>query len=362
MRDESAQIETTLCAIAAKSDCEDGALDGEIALLAERGWLRACLPTRFGGEGWGSEQAGTLAGFDALRVLGCANLSVARLFEGHMNAVKLVALYGSEQMQSDMARKVDGGDLLGVWGADAPQQGLQYTKNDGKLQLKGAKRFASGLGLVSHAVVTTGTDNGPQMLLVPTDCADRCDRSAWSMGGMRATQSGKYDFSGIEIETGALLGEPEDYFREPHFEGGIWRYCAAHLGAIEALYAEMLGRLTERDRAGDSNQQRRIVSAAIDIETVRLWLLRVAQSVEVAGAAPEKAALSLLARQVTEDACRRVVETVERALGMDVHVEGSFLHRTMHDLRLFLCQAAPDAKRGRAATTLIEHDARPEQL
>ena len=356
------EIEAVVRQLAPASDEVDGALDKEVALLATRGWLRACLPTRWGGEGWGCEPAGTGDAFDALRSLGRANLSLARLFEGHMNAVKLVVLYGSEEAGHGMAVAIAAGALLSVWGADEPGDPLRFEHLGDALALKGTKRFASGLGVVSLAVVTAATEKDRQLLLVPASRPDRFDLAAWSMGGMRATQSGRYNFSGVQTGVDALIGAPGYYAQEPHFEGGIWRYCAAHLGAAEALYDAMLTHLKDSDRAHDTNQQRRIVASAIAIETARLWLLRAANEVETPGAEPEKAALSLLAREATEDACRLVAESVERALGMAAHIEGSFVHRTMRDLRLFLCQAAPDAKRGRAAEVLITRSARPEQL
>jgi alkylation response protein AidB-like acyl-CoA dehydrogenase len=361
-RGETDRIEAILREFAPASDCEAGSLAREVALLAERGWLSACLPRRWGGEGWGCEPAGTRGAFDALRALGRANLSLARLFEGHMNAVKLVALYGGENTLREVAEAIEAGVLFGVWGADEPADPLGFDRREDTLVLTGTKRFASGLGLVGQAAVSAATPEGQQLLLVPADEAERCDHAAWSMGGMRATQSGRYDFAGIEVGGDALIGAPGDYKREPHFEGGIWRYCAAHLGAAEALYQAMLAQLTERKRADDPNQQRRIVASAIAIESARLWLLRAADEVEAPGAGAGKAALSLLAREATEDACRLVLENVERALGMAAHGEGSFIHRMTRDLRLFLCQAMPDAKRGKAANAITEAGVRPEQL
>ncbi|MEW4448836.1 acyl-CoA dehydrogenase family protein [Qipengyuania sp. JC766] len=330
--------------------------------LADAGWLRACLPKSHGGEGWGTDHSGTHKAFDALRTLGRANLSVARLFEGHMNAVKLVFLYASDRRKDDVADAVSAGLLLGVWGADDPDQPLRFAQECNHVALSGAKRFASGLGLVGQAVVTVETDAGQQMLLVPTDNEERADPTTWVMAGMRATRSGRYAFDSLQVREADLLGTPGDLLTEPYFEGGIWRYCAAHLGAAEALYALLLDGLAARDRAEDRDQQRRIVDAATAIETARLWLLRAADEVERDGAQPVKAALSLLARQVTEDACREVLYTAERALGMAVHVEGSAQERIARDLRLFLCQAAPDAKRVRAARALVERRVRPEEL
>ncbi len=356
------QVTAAIAARAADADHTDGDLAPDVALLQAQGWLRACLPQVEGGEGWGTEPTGVEPAFEALRALGRANLSVARLFEGHMNAVKLVMLYGSPAMRREIALAIGKGLLLGVWGADDLAAPLSFARRGAHLRLGGAKRFASGLGLVGRAVVTAASDEGARMLLVPTTEAQRCDQQVWRMAGMRATRSGRYDFEGVELPAASLLGEPGDYLREPHFEGGIWRYCAAHLGGAEALYEAMREALVARERADDPHQQRRIVEAASAIETARLWLVRAASEVEADGAQPAKATLSLLAREITEASCRTVIETVERALGMAAHEEGTGVERMRRELALFLCQAAPDAKRARAARALVDHGGRVEDL
>lgn len=117
---------------------------------------------------------------------------------------------------------------------------------------------------------------------------------------MRATRSGRYDFDNLTFYSEQKLGLAGDYFREPFFEGGIWRHCATHLGAAEALYRAMRMELVGRGRADNPHQQRRLVNAALATETARLWILRAAQAVEADNTEPDTAALSLLAREVTE--------------------------------------------------------------
>ena len=356
--------ETALAGIAARANAADrhgGDLSADIAALSEIGWLAAGLPCAAGGKGWGCEAAGARSAFDALRALGRANLSVARLFEGHLNAIKLLVLYGSPPLREDIFAEIREGLLLGVWGADDPDAPLRAETENDAVKLSGAKRFASGLGLVGKAVVTAAGADGPQLLLVPTSNSERADPATWRMGGMRATQSGRYDLTGLKVGTKSLLGEPGDYLREPHFEGGIWRYCAAHLGAAEGIYEDMRDMLARQGRDGDPHQQRRIAGGAVAVETARLWLLRAATEVEADNALADKAALSLLAREVTDRNCRTVMEQAESALGMAAHVEGSRIERACRDLRLFLKQAAPDAKLARAAealtgrAVLVEH-------
>ncbi len=341
-------------------------LQGDIGELHQDGWLIACWPSSRGGQGWGSEPGGAVAAFTALRALGRANLSLARLFEGHMNACKLVTLYGSDAQVSASVASVQSGNLLGVWGADDAKVPLRLQhkgRNGSRTEnLSGAKVFASGLGYVTQAIVTAEDNGGVQLLLIPTDDQRRADVSMWDMAGMRATRSGRFDFTGIELSHDAFIGAPNDYYREPFFEGGIWRYCAAHLGAAEALYSLTRDALIERKRASDPHQQRRIVEMAIALETTRLLLLRAACEVEEAGAPPEKIALSLLAREHTNDACRTVLALSEQALGMGAHISGTPVERIRRDLSLFLCQAAPDAKRARAAEILVAKCRLPEHL
>lgn len=350
-----------LAAIAARAEAADhreGDVAADVAALHDAGWLTACLPRAAGGAGWGSEPDGTLPAFDALRGLGRSNLSVARLYEGHMNAVKLVALYAAQAMREESFASVRAGALFGVWGADDPAGPLTMSEGGGALVLEGAKRFASGLGVVRHAVVTAGD----RLLLVPTDDDARADPAGWTMAGMRATRSGRYDFTGLALSHDPFLGEAGDYYREPFFEGGVWRYCAAHLGGAEALHDALCETLAGMGRTGDPHQQDRIAASAIALETARLWLLRAASEVEAAGAEPRTAALSLFAREVTERSCREVIAAAERALGMAAHVEGTLIERVRRDLALFLCQAAPDAKRARAVSTLLDTGTRIEAL
>jgi alkylation response protein AidB-like acyl-CoA dehydrogenase len=341
---------------------EDEDLATEVSLLRSAGWLAACLPEDQGGEGWGTEHGGANPAFEALREVGRVDLSLARLFEGHMNAVKLVMLHGSSSLRSEVAHRVRGGALLGVWGADDPDHPVKAEAQDGKLILHGAKRYASGLGLVEGAIITASNHDGVQIMFVPTREPDRADGSSWRMSAMRATRSGIYDFEGITIPAGWMVGKPGDLLREPWFEGGIWRYCAAHLGAAETLHDEMCNALIARDRHGDANQRRRIAASAMAIETTRLWLERCASLLEAPGAAPELAALSLFAREVTENACREVMRLVEQSLGMAAFVEGTTLDRMRRDLSLFLCQARPDAKREAAVEILLEHGTRVDEL
>jgi hypothetical protein len=56
---------------------------------------------------------------NVLRTLGRTNLSVGRIFEGHVNGAKLVSWYGSAAQQAQLADDVFAGHVLSVWATEA---------------------------------------------------------------------------------------------------------------------------------------------------------------------------------------------------------------------------------------------------
>lgn len=349
--------DTLFAAIAARADEAEQTADlgPDMARLAETGLLAAPLPVANGGRGLGTESTSTAEACAVLRALGRANLSLARLFEGHVNAVKLVALYGGAATRERVFAAVREGALLGVWGADDRTPVAMAPSAEG-WRLTGAKRFASGLGLVREAVVIAARpdSDGPQLLLAPVADAARAEPEAWTASGMRATLSGRYDFGGVTVDAAALLGEPGDYLREPHFEGGTWRYAAAQLGGAEALCAAMIARLTASGRAEHPIQEARIGEAVRSCETARLWVEAAAHKVEGGGGAPEgAAAYALFAREVTQESCLAVIRVVEDALGTAAYDSRDPIERMRRDLGLYVRQAAPDAKRSRAVRAMV---------
>lgn len=344
-----------IAANAAISDASNVGLSEEMARLAEAGVLAACLPTAQGGIGLGIGDGNrtTRLAFEVLRQLGRANLAVARLVEGHLNAVKLVALYATPDLQRKVFAQVAHGALLGVWGADAEEK-LTFIRDGQTLRLSGVKQFASGLGLVSQAVVTLG--EGEEQFLALVDVSDRArqDADAWIAAGMRATVSGRFDFTGMAIESRRLIGSAGDYRREPHFEGGVWRYCAAHVGGAEALIEIWRATLAAQGALEQPLQLARLGRAIALAQAAAATVEKAAIAVEAAIDVERAVATVLLARQFVEEACVEIMALAEKSLGTQAHARGSHIERLRRDLSLFLRQAALDAKLLQAATMLRE--------
>lgn len=345
-------------------EAETRGLGPDIALLLDAGLLRACLSSAKGGADIGLTAGSAEQTFTILRWLGRANLSVGRLFEGHVNALKLVHLYGHPDLQERIGKEVEDGALLGVWGADG-KQALRFQRTDHNFRLEGQKIFASGLGYVRFAIVSLKEreieDASTRLAILEVSDTERQDAAAWQASGMRATQSGTFEFTGLEFCEQQLLGKASDYEREPYFDGGVWRYCAVHLGGAESLLHHCCAMLSKNGRIDDPLQLTRM-SRGMALCRAMASLLR-ETAVRVEAARPENAAdvdkavaAALLARQFTEESCTEIVALVEKSLGTAAYMP-SAVERIRRDLSLFVRQAAPDSKLLKAGRLILSQAA-----
>ena len=311
------------------------------------------------------DAAGALTGFTALpsgeavdalvrvlRLVGGADLSLGRIYEGHVNAAQLVHAYGDNGQQTAMI----GGRVAGVWNTE-PAPGMTITPaGDGRWRLGGAKSFATGGGFIDAALITACLPEGDKQLVLAdiAGCSDRSDNGAWRVRGMRGTGSGLFDFEGMVVGAHALIGGPGDYEREPRFSAGAWRFTAVQLGAVEALTRHLRDHLVETGKGDDAIQRRRFAECVTATRSAGLWVRRGAHAAEAAepGAIP----LVLMTRGVVEEAGLLVMEAAARAVGTASFFEGSRIDRITRDLGLYLRQPAPDQARDRAAAAWLEAD------
>lgn len=340
-----------IAARAAAADRGDASLAPDIAALRDAGVLRAALPARFGGLGLACAGPGLAPGAEVLRRLGRANLAVARLFEGHLNAVKLVMLYAGEPTRAQVAAAVAAGALMGVWGADGAAP-VRVQADPAGWRLNGVKAYASGLGLVALAVISATDDLGVWLMLAPVDDPARADPAPWRVAGMRATASGAFDTTGLVVAADARIGPADVYYREPHFQGGVWRYAAAQVGGIEALVEAMRQDLARRGRLDDPHQAARFGRAVLAAETARAMVDLAAHAVEAPGAAPGTATRSVLARLAVERAACDAMAEVDRALGASAHFLDHPVERLRRDLGFYIRQANPDGAMADAARAM----------
>ena len=311
----------------------------DVALLAKLKLPMASLPRSFGGQGLGTEPEGAAEILTLLRLLGRGNLSLGRLFEAHVNVVRLVHRYGTGRHMLAVAAAAATGHLFGLWVTDAPNQVLR--RRDGILD--GRKGPGSGAGHLRHALVTVSEDEAVRMALVELRGDEPVQPIGTRLLGMRASTNGTVTFDGMTLPAEALLGEDGDYLREPDLSTGAWRGMAVALGGLDALLQAVRTQLVAKRHADAPLQQERFGHMLIAHGTAELWT-RHAAAIAEAGTAPvaDQVAAVNLARIAVEMAGLDLMRHAQRALGLGALVQPNPVERLLRDLATYLRQPAPD--------------------
>lgn len=284
------------------------------AALQEAGLLVATLPAALGGGGLGTHDRVPL-----LRRLGRLSLPVARLYEGHVNALDLVLRFGTPEQRQRAASDAQAGELFGVWNTEeAPGVRLPHNSEGSGGVLSGHKTFASGAGHVTRALCPAETDAGRVMVLLPgAPAPERFDPSFWQPAGMRATVSERVDLGGLRVGVKDIIGQPGDYYRQPDFSGGALRFLAAQLGGADAVLDAARATLQRLGRQHDDVQRLRFAEVAARLEGAWQTVLRAQRQLDTAQGSDLERSLAYvsIARVLTEDACLLACEAAERAVG-----------------------------------------------
>jgi hypothetical protein len=329
LSDSTAAVTKALEAAAAAEESGHAAIGASLKVLSEAGWLN---------DDGMVDPARTVK---RLQRVAAANLPVGRLWEGHINALYLSGVHGDADAQAAVRSHVAAGAILGVWGAD----GTVPVAPGQDETLIGDKAFASGLGAVTHAVVTVSSGPAVRLGLIDVRDAARADAQTWQMLGMRATASGRFDVDGIAIQDVIWLGAPGAYVTEPHFIGGVWRIAALQVGAALGLLEAAADGLRARDRLAAPAQMARLSSVAIKAMAAAALVSRAARSaaLDTEEAAHRAPILSAAARLATEEVALDAIRAVEQSVGLAHFADGAVTGRKARDLAVYLRQAARDA-------------------
>ena len=343
-------------AAAARADEHDtdGAFPSEdIVNLHAAGLLLAPFPTAMGGVGLGTDAGDPTALLDVLVAVGGGNLTLGRLYEGHVNAVKLVARYGNAANLALLHGEAVAGHPSGVWMAeDGTPLRLEVGPNGANLQ--GRKILASGSGHFRRPLVAARTDGGSQMVIPFLADPGRVDARGWLTLGMRATATGTVDFTGVTVGPDEVVGAPNDYMSAPLFRGGAWRVIATQLGGVEAIMDAFKAQLAGGRGADDPLQLARFGEAIIAAETARLWVTKACRTAEDPAADPDTVDATVdLARNAFEAAALRVIALAQKVIGLRAFVRPNPIERIIRDLSTYMRQPALDASLTSAAHFLL---------
>ncbi|MGB3790324.1 MAG: acyl-CoA dehydrogenase family protein [Phormidesmis sp.] len=342
---------------AASVDCIGSFPTDDFKKLADAGLLVAPLRADLGGFGLGfqSDQMSLL--LQILKQIGRGNLSLGRVFEGHVNGLQLVQTFGTDRQIRAFSADTHERKAFGVWNAEAADGVKLHPIGGGYYRIEGSKTFCSGCGYVERPFVNGVLPDGSwQMCIVPMEKANvMVDPDWWQPPGMRASASYKVDFTGVEVGPDEIISGPGDYFRQPWLSGGVVRFAAVQLGGAEALFDATRKYLQDLGRIDHPHQQARLGKMAIALEQGNLWLEGGAVQIEkyaaVFGDMPDQprsdsgrlVSYCNMVRTAIEQICMDMIQLSERCIGTQGLLPPHPMERIIRDLTLYLRQPAFDA-------------------
>ena len=336
---------------AAPQTDDDGTFPERVfSWLADAGLLAITLP---GGE-LDDKLPNTVRLLQLLKRIGTGNLAVGRVYEGHINALNLISLYATaDQKRTWHDDSLRHHRLFSVWNTQANDGVRIHAVGNGRYVLYGSKTFCSGSGWIQRPLVTGdligAEQTGWQMCIVPTERVNVIPQDArfWQPLGMRASVSYKLDFTGVELGEDDLLGQPGDYFQQPHFSGGAIRFAAVQLGGAEALFDATRALLVSMNRTDDVFQKTRLAEMSYLIESGNQWIDTAGRKTDEWRTRGDEAgrivAYANMTRTAIEEICLRVMQLAERSVGARGLMRPLPFERIHRDLTFYLRQPAPDA-------------------
>lgn len=294
---------------------------------------------------------GTLERFDALVHLGRRDLVLARLGEGHADAMAII---------TELARTagtvgtggpgetelVPAGSIWGVWAA--VPNAVTATEVDGQWRLAGDRPWCSGAGTCTHAVVTANASDGPRLFAVevrPPSAMALPD--TWPAVGMADSDSRTVRFADAPATP---IGGPDEYVNRP----GFWQGSA---GVAACWYGGALGvadalRAAARQRELDPHALAHLGGCDAALAAGAATLREAAAYID-AHPKEQNPRLARQVRAVVESCALEVMDRVGRALGAGPLCLDPAHARRVADLTVYLRQSHAErdlAELGRLAT------------
>jgi alkylation response protein AidB-like acyl-CoA dehydrogenase len=294
----------------------------------------------------------TLQRWQMLAEVAAYDLSLAKLFEGHTDALAIMAELGANAVQvSARATVVKADDdrlssppLWGIWAAESRLSKVTYEhlamdSSNGEVRLFGTKTWCSGAAHVTHGLLTAwGVDGiGPQLVSVELNQPGlSIDSTAWKAVGMSGSHSVDVTFDGAVAQ---MVGKPGDYLNRPGFWHGGAGIAACWYGGALSLGRALQEMVKQTPAAFRSPfQMASLGKVDLTLHSTALLLREAAQWID-AHPLDNAQAVALRVRLAAEECAHRVLDEAGRALGPTAYCRDAKFARAAADLPVFIRQS-----------------------
>ena len=268
----------------------------------------------------------TLQRWQALADVAAEDLALAKLFEGHTDALAIMAELGGAVAAP--------GSVWGTWAAEPPTARLELHRTADGARLTGRKAWCSGAGIVTDAVVTAWDRGGAQCLAAVSvgQPAVTVTTEGWHAVGMGRAASGDVLF---DHAPAAEIGEPGQYTARPGFWQGGCGIAACWYGGALPLAAAVADLVARRD---DPHAAAHLGAIDAALSPVRTLLAETAAWIDAHPGVPPRLQ-ALRARAAAEEAAGAVLSHAGRALGAGPLCRDMSIARRFADLPVYVRQS-----------------------
>jgi alkylation response protein AidB-like acyl-CoA dehydrogenase len=254
------------------------------------------------------------------------DLSLARLAEGHADAVAILAELGGPDP--------DPGSRWGVWAANPPGPRVTADRRDGRWLLRGTKQYCSGARICTHALVTATADDGARLFAVAVENLEP-QPGSWPATGMAGSDTLDVGFPEV---TAVPVGPPDGYTNRPGFSHGGVGVAACWYGGARAVARTLVSAAAKRDVGPHALAH--LGSVDLGLRAARSALDQAADEIDadpsdLRGDGPIQA---LRVRALTEAVAADVIARTGRALGAGPLGHDEAHSRAVADLTVYLRQ------------------------
>jgi len=277
-----------------------------------------------------------------LAELGRADLVLARLGEGHADALAILAELGAD-------RGIDGrSQRWGVWAA-VPRSVDAIRKDDGRWYLTGDRPWCSGAGVCTHALVTAGTGEGIRLFAIDVRGPGVTPQDGtWPAVGMAGSDSRTVHLDDVPADP---VGAPGQYVQRPGFWHGGVGVAACWYGGAAGIADTQLA--AARSRSLDPHALAHLGAVDVALGAARAVLLEAAAQIDADPTAIAER-LAVRTRATVERAATEVIDRVGRALGAGPLCQDGEHARRVSDLTVYLRQSHAEADLAQLGEILTE--------
>jgi hypothetical protein len=297
----------------------------------------------------------TLERWRILSEVAAHDLSLAKLFEGHTDALAIRHELGAANARA--------GTRWGTWCAEPPDARVTMealaddAAGGAPVRLHGTKAWCSGAQTVTHALLSGWNGDGEPCLAEVTldQPAVTVTGLGWHAVGMAASGSVDVRFDGAVARQ---IGRPGDYVRRPGFWQGGAGIAACWFGGALAI-----ARLARRFCGVAPDAHRLAHLGAIDIAlAAAAAVLRESAAWIDAHPRDDAQRIALRARLVVEDAAHSLIGHACRATGAGPLCRDAGFARAVADLPVYLRQSHAERDRATLGKTVLDEETTPWKL